>query len=132
VQTTSNEIIEVKFEIDNMEKVVGRTSREQSRGLGGQMPLTFGHRIWRAKEVQEILDRARDFQPVARQGFRKFDLLRGRGRESVFRSVHAHALTSNRREMPRRRRGFDHRAGLQRLRGRIAGRHIKHARRHAP
>ena len=49
-------------------------------------------------------------------------------RQPVLRSVHAHPhQLRNRGQAAGRRRRFDHRVGLQRLQGRIAGGHAEHA-----
>src|SRR5271170_8466033 len=46
------------------------------------------------EEIQSILDRARDFQPKAGQGFRKFDLLRGRLVVNLFFEASTRTRTS--------------------------------------
>src|SRR6201997_3695131 len=45
-------------------------------------------------EVQAILDRARDFQPMAGHSFRKFDLLRGRTVVNLFFEASTRTRTS--------------------------------------
>jgi aspartate carbamoyltransferase catalytic subunit len=46
------------------------------------------------EEIQVILDRARDFQPKPNQGFRKFDLLRGRMVVNLFFEASTRTRTS--------------------------------------
>jgi aspartate carbamoyltransferase catalytic subunit len=46
------------------------------------------------EEIQAILDRARDFQPKPKQGFRKFDLLRGRMVVNLFFEASTRTRTS--------------------------------------
>ena len=132
VQTTDIEIIEVKFqEIDGMEKVllVERRSGAKRR-VSAYMPAgLLGIEELDRAEIEAILARAKDFQPLQSQSFEEArHAARQDDRQSLLRSLHAHPhQLRNRRQAPGRRRGFDHRVGLERFQGRIAGGHAEHA-----
>ena len=80
-------------------------------------------------EIEAILARAKDFQPMQSQTLEEArHAARQDDRQPVLRSLHAHAhQLRNRRQAAGRGRGFDHRVGLQRVQGRIAGGHAEHA-----
>ena len=80
-------------------------------------------------EIEAILARAKDFQPHAEPELQEAGHpARQDDRQPVLRSLHAHAhQLRDRGQAAGRGRRLDHGVGLQRVQGRIAGRHAEHA-----
>ena len=84
-------------------------------------------------EIEAILARAKDFQPIQSQSLKKLDTLRGKMIVNLFYEASTRTRTSF--EIAAKRLGADAvsitASGLQRLQGRIAGGHAEHAGGHA-
>ena len=135
VQTTDNEIIEVKFqEIDGMEKVLLVERVAASEAVRTHMPAgLLGIEELDRAEIEAILARAKDFQPMQSQPLKKLDTLRGKMIVNLFFEASTRTRTSF--EIAAKRLGADAvsitAVGLQRLQGRIAGGYAEHAGGHA-
>ena len=83
-------------------------------------------------EIEAILARAKDFQPLQNQSFKRLDTLRGKMIVNLFFEASTRTRTSFEIAAKRLgRRRLDHRLRVEHVEGRIAGGHAEHARRDA-
>ena len=111
----------------------GRTSRARAKPYKTMPAGLLGIEELDRAEIEAILARAKDFQPLQSQSLKKLDTLRGKMIVNLFYEASTRTRTSF--EIAAKRLGADAvsitASGLERHQGRIAGGYAEHPRRHA-